>query len=121
MGLRASVRVSPAGVGVVLAHAPPEEALAAVAAGGAVVLPRGSVGADGTQAPVGVTEGLRRGLRQQRLWRSQHKQRCGRQVFGRGRTLRRCFLSLSLCRKLWRQTRQAACYSSPPQAHIRRF
>lgn len=39
----------PAGVDVVLADAPPEEAFAAIAAGSAVVLAGGAVPADGTQ------------------------------------------------------------------------
>lgn len=39
----------PAGVDVVLADAPPEEAFAAVAAGSPIVLPRGAVPTDGAQ------------------------------------------------------------------------
>ena len=44
-------RSSPAGVGVVVADAPPEEALAAVTAGGTVVFPCGSVCTDRTLGP----------------------------------------------------------------------
>lgn len=40
---------SPAGVHVVLPHTPPEEALAAVTAGGSVVFACGPISTDGTQ------------------------------------------------------------------------
>lgn len=46
--------VSPAGVGVVLPDAPPEEALAAVAAGSTVVFTCGPVCTYGTHAPIGL-------------------------------------------------------------------
>lgn len=46
---RASGGSAPAGVHVVLPHAPPKEALAAVTAGGAIVFACGPVSADGAQ------------------------------------------------------------------------
>ena len=43
-----AVPVEPTAVGMLLPHASPEEAFAAVAGGGAVVLAGGTVAADGT-------------------------------------------------------------------------